>query len=126
MKLRIKGESLRLRVSRTDLERLMLEGRIEESIHFGVRPDEKWTYALELGAKEAAISMRFADNEVAVLLSKSEAKKWVETETVGIYGEVQGGAGSLELIVEKDFACLDRQDEENADTFPNPKAGRAC
>ena len=126
MKLRIKGESVRLRVSRPDLERLMQEGRIEESIHFGLRPDEKWTYALELVSQEGAISMRYAGNEFALLLSKSEAKKWVETETVGIYGEVQGGAGCLELIVEKDFACLDRQDEENADTFPNPKAGRAC
>jgi hypothetical protein len=126
MKLRIKGESVRLRVSRSDLERLMHEGRIEESIHFGVRPDEKWTYALELVPQEGAISMRYAGNEVALLLSKSEAKKWVDTETVGIYGEVPGGAGSLELIVEKDFACLDRQDAENADTFPNPKSGRVC
>jgi hypothetical protein len=126
MKLRIKGESLRLRASRSDLERLMQEGRIEESIHFGPQPGAQWTYALELGALEPAIAMRYAANEVAVILSRSEAKKWIDTETVGIYGEVQGGAGPLELIVEKDFACLDRQDGEDADAFPNPKAGRVC
>ena len=126
MKLRFKGESLRLRVSRSDLERLMQDTRIEESIHFGVRPDEQWTYALELGAPEHAISMRYTASEVAIILSKSQAKKWVDTDAVGIYGEVQGGAGPLELIVEKDFACLDREDDENADTFPNPKAGPAC
>jgi len=126
MKLRIKGESLRLRVSRSDLERLMQEGRIEESIHFGLSSDAQWNYALELGAIESVIAMRHAANEVAVILSKSEAKKWIETDAVGIYGEVPGGAGSLELIVEKDFACLDREDEANTDAFPNPNAGRAC
>jgi uncharacterized protein DUF7009 len=126
MKLRIKGESLRLRVSRSDLERLMQESRIDETIHFGSLPNEKWTYALELGAKEGALSIRYAANEVAVILSNSEAKNWVDTDAVGVYGEVEGGAGSLELIVEKDFACLDRQDGEDADAFPNPKAGRVC
>src|ERR1700722_5725866 len=100
MKLRIKGESLRLRVSRSDLERLMQDGRIEESIHFGSLPNERWTYALELGAKEGALSIRYAANEVAVILSNSEAKNWVDTDAVGIYGEVEGGAGSLEVIVE--------------------------
>jgi hypothetical protein len=126
MKLRIKGESLRLRVSRSDLERLMRDGRIEESIHFGSLPGAQWTYALELDAHESAISMRYAGSEVAVILSNSEAKNWVDTDAVGIYGEVRGGAGSLELIVEKDFACLDRGGEENADAFPNPQAGRVC
>jgi hypothetical protein len=28
----------------------------------------------------------------------------------------------LAVLVEKDFACLDRGDEENADTFPHPHA----
>jgi hypothetical protein len=44
----------------------------------------------------------------------------LETE-VGIYARVPLGAEeSLEVIVEKDFACLDRNDEESTDTFANP------
>ena len=34
-----------------------------------------------------------------------------------------GPAGSLEVVVEKDFACLDRSDEGNSDNFANPLAG---
>jgi hypothetical protein len=27
---------------------------------------------------------------------------------------------SLRILIEKDFACIDGTDEQNADTFPNP------
>ena len=37
-----------------------------------------------------------------------------------------GSAGSLEVVVEKDFACLDRSDEDNSDSFANPHAGATC
>jgi hypothetical protein len=37
-----------------------------------------------------------------------------------------GPAGSLEIVVENDFACLDRSDEDNSDAFANPHAGAAC
>jgi hypothetical protein len=32
----------------------------------------------------------------------------------------------LNVIVEKDFACLDLSDAENEDTFQNPELGAAC
>jgi len=34
--------------------------------------------------------------------------------------------GSLALLIEKDFACLDRSEEDNEDTFPNPNTGTKC
>jgi hypothetical protein len=36
------------------------------------------------------------------------------------------GNRSLDLIVEKDFACLDLSDADNEDTFPNPLVGTTC
>ena len=36
------------------------------------------------------------------------------------------GNRSLDLIVEKDFACLDLSDADNEDTFPNPNSGAIC
>jgi hypothetical protein len=32
----------------------------------------------------------------------------------------------LQVLIEKYFACLDKPDEENVDTFPNPLAGTKC
>jgi hypothetical protein len=46
---------------------------------------------------------------------------------VGIAEEIGlGNLGSLGLLIEKDFACLDRSDKDNEDTFPNPNAGKQC
>ena len=32
----------------------------------------------------------------------------------------------MDLILEKDFACLDRSNEHNQDTFPNPLTEAIC
>jgi hypothetical protein len=37
-----------------------------------------------------------------------------------------GSYGFLDVLIEKDFACLDRNDKENEDTFPNPNVGTTC
>jgi len=45
---------------------------------------------------------------------------------VGIYGDVDTGISRLAVIVEKDFACLDRSERDNIDRFPNPHKGTVC
>lgn len=127
MKLRIKGNSLRLRVTRPELQRLLAEGRIEETVRFGQQEAACLIYALEHGAQDEALSVRYAAGEVAVALSADAMLQWTETGQVGVYGQISLGAhGSLEIAVEKDFACLDGDDAENADAFPNPRAGAVC
>jgi hypothetical protein len=55
------------------------------------------------------------------------AEAWSSTNQVGISGEIDLGIlGTLSVLVEKDFACLDRPDKENKDTFPNPLAAHVC
>lgn len=125
MKLRIKGNSMRLRVSPTEMKRLLSAGRIEEVIHFGTEPDAKLTYALEQAASHEEIAVRYRSQEVTVLLSIEKAQSWAQGTEVGIYGTVSVASGQLELVIEKDFACLDRR-EGNEDTFPNPKGTQLC
>ena len=51
----------------------------------------------------------------------------ISAREVGVYAALEmGQAGSLEVVVEKDFACVDRSDNENSDAFPNPHAGATC
>jgi len=125
MKLRIKGNSMRLRVSPSEMKRLLSEGRIEETIHFGPEPDARLTYALEQSASKIEMAVRYRPQEVTVILSTENARSWAEGDEVGIYGSFNVGHGQLELVIEKDFACLDRR-EGNEDTFPNPKGAQAC
>jgi hypothetical protein len=127
MKLRIKGNSLRLRVSRSELARFQAGGRIEETIHFTAAPEATLTYALESALKSPPLTVRYGSGEVTVVLSKDRARIWGDQTEVGVYTTLEmGPAGSLEVVVEKDFACLDRSDEDNSDTFANPLAGAVC
>jgi hypothetical protein len=127
MKLRIKGNSLRLRVSRSELALLLGGDRIEETIHFTAAPEAKLTYALDSAVQSAPVSVEYGPQAVTVVLSKDQACVWGSESEVGVYGELDyGHAGLLEVIVEKDFACLDRSDEDNIDTFANPHAGTFC
>jgi hypothetical protein len=126
MKLRIKGNSLRFRVSPSEMARLLETGRIEETIHFGSEDGASLTYALERSPCAQAISVRYRPQEVTVEIPTKDARVWADGEQVGLYGESGTRAGTLELAVEKDFACLDKDDEQNADTYPNPKQGAVC
>jgi hypothetical protein len=126
MKLRIHKNSLRLRLGPSELERLLDTGRIEESIRFAPEETARLTYALELAPSGQDLCLRYRRQDVTVLLARDEARRWAEGEQVGISGEVDLGQVKLELLVEKDFACVDRKDARNQDTFPNPKAGETC
>ena len=127
MKLRIKGNSLRLRVSRSELARLLDGERVEETIHFARAPEASLTYALESSVQVAPVKVQYEPRVVKVILSQSQACIWGAEDKVGVYSTLDiGAAGSLEVIVEKDFACLDGSDEENSDTFANPQAAASC
>lgn len=121
MKLRIKGNSLRLRVARSDLDQLTSAGRIEETISFASGSASHLTYSLEHNAATPAATVRFDPPSLAVVLPTAQAQHWATGEDVGIYATIDlGPRGSLDLMVEKDFACLHGSDEENRDAFPNP------
>ena len=127
MKLRIKGNSLRLRVSRSELALFQAGGRIEETIHFTAAPEANLTYALESALQASPVTVRYGSREVTVILSRDRARIWEAPSEVGVYTTLDmGPAGSLEVVVEKDFACIDRSDEDQSDTFANPIAGAAC
>jgi hypothetical protein len=127
MKLRIKDNTLRLRVSRSDLERLLASGRIDATIHFAPAQEAKWTYALEHRFEAVAASLEYKTTEIIIVLPSAQTQAWAESEQVGIYETYALGQNEfLNLLVEKDFACLDLSDADNDDTFPNPAMGRAC
>jgi hypothetical protein len=127
MKLRIKGNSLRLRVSRSEVAKVFKGERVAETIQFASDAAARLTYTLEREPSVTMPTVRYAAAEITVLIPADQALNWCLTDQVGIVQNFSlGSQGSLELIVEKDFACLDRSDEANQDTFPNPNAGATC
>jgi hypothetical protein len=123
MKVRMKGNSLRLRIPRSELDRLARDGRIEETIWFASVENGCQTWALEHSADVRSATVRFAPPEIAIVFPSGEVERWARGDEVGIYATLDLGArGSLDLIVEKDFTCLHGSAEENRDAFPNPHA----
>jgi len=127
MKLRIRGNSLRVRVSRSDVARLLAGDRLEETIRFTPEPEAKFTYALQQEQYLSRPTVQYTENTVVILIPTDQANAWGTTGQVGIAENISlGNLGSLGLLIEKDFACLDRNEEDNEDTFPNPNAGTTC
>ena len=91
MKLRIKGNSLRLRVSRSELARFQAGDRIEETIHFTAAPEATLTYALESALRPSPVTVRYGSREVTVILSKDRARIWGEQSEVGVYTTLDMG-----------------------------------
>ena len=127
MKLRIKGDSLRIRVSRSEVARLLAGDCLDDTIHFAPEPGARFTYALQQEPSLSRPAVHYAGNKVTILVPADQAYAWGITDQIGIAEDISlGDLGTLALLIEKDFACLDRSEEENQDTFPNPNAGITC
>jgi hypothetical protein len=114
MKLRIRGNSLRLRLSQREVTQLEQQGRVEDSIAFG---PTKLTYVLTTSAVDR-IGATYEDSRIVVTLPKERAQAWTSSEEVG----VEHDDGSLRILVEKDWSCLaPRAGEDDSDAFPHPK-----
>jgi len=112
MKLRIKGNSLRYRLTRSEVERFCSSGYFEESIYFG---STSLTYALEQNSAEK-LSASFDNNKITLFMPAVMANEWANTARVGF----ENNEGEIYLLVEKDFVCLDTVNEDQSDNYPNP------
>ena len=127
MKIRIKGNSLRLRLLRFEVAGFLAGDCLEETIHFSPEPSGKFTYTLQ---RESAVNLptvQYTGSRVAILIPADQANTWGSSDRIGIAESISlGEFGSLALLIEKDLACLDRSEEDNGDTFANPNAGEQC
>ena len=117
MKLRFHSNSLRLRLSQSDIARLAERGFVEEAIRFA--GDGELRYSIE-SAPTNQVSACFKNGSIRVMLPEGRARRWIESDEVGI----EELSGELNVLIEKDFACIHRESAEDADSFPNPLAGK--
>jgi len=127
MKLRIKGNSLRLRVTPSEAKQLLREGAIREHVQLTANSKDRLTYAVISSLSGATITVTYQSGNITVSVPEIQLKNWVGSEDVGVYADVAlGDDRALSVTIEKDFACLDRSDADNEDTFPNPILAAAC
>lgn len=114
MKIRIKGNSLRYRLTRSDTSMLAQEGYVQEEVDFG---NQRLFYALRV-TDEEQLSATYKNDTITMYLPKKLMLEFANTDKVGF----EGTHGSLHLLVEKDFTCLDNVAEDQSDNYPNPLA----
>ncbi|MES2780736.1 MAG: hypothetical protein V4651_12655 [Bacteroidota bacterium] len=119
MKIRIKGNSVRIRLTRSEVDHFGSEGYLEEHTSFGT---VNLTYALQKNEQET-LTASFENNKVTMNMPAKWAEEWLATERVGYEGNMPLPNGeSLYLLLEKDFVCLDNTTEDQSDNYPNPLA----
>lgn len=119
MKLRIKGDSIRVRLTKTEVTQLCKQGSVTEQTHIG---NHIFTYELITDAATEKLNASLSENRITVLVSKNFTADWNENSIVGISDSVKSGDFDLQLKLEKDFVCLDDTNEDQSDNYPNPNA----
>lgn len=117
MKLRILGNSIRLRLSQKEVAQLAASQACNASLTF---PNaQHLIYRLVV---EQELRCEFMDQTITISLPQSEVSQWADSDQVSIRKQIPLEKGdNLSILVEKDFKCLTDRGEDEHDLFPNPK-----
>jgi hypothetical protein len=123
LKLRIRGDTLRLRLKRAEVDQLAAGIGVVEETHF---PGSVLMFRLDVSDNDA-VSANFDDGSLVVCLPKSRVLEWAGSDEVSVFAEQElPGTGTLSVLIEKDFSCIEpghhRDCEDDEDTFPHPSA----
>ena len=112
MKLRLEGNSIRLRVRKSDLTKLQAKGVITETLVF---PNNlNFDYELRTDTNIETIDAQLSATAITVSIPLSMATNWLNSDAVGLEHTVNSG---LFILIEKDFPCTDSPWEDTSDTF---------
>ncbi len=120
MKLRIRDNSIRLRLTQTETATLKKTGVVTARARFpGGRSLE---YAVESSPASVTSAVHFSESRLAVRLPETVVLAWATSDQVSIQGEQRLEDGEVvSILVEKDFHCLaPREGEDESDMFPHP------
>lgn len=128
MKLRIRADSIRLRLTQSEVNQVAAGKVIQETTRFlnGTR----FYYIFEPSDKIQVIQATMVENRMIVQVPEDAAKKWAMSDTVALKFEqaIPDDANEkLYILIEKDFQCLkvrENEDEDESDMFANPNVDK--
>lgn len=118
MKIRIQGNSIRFRLKQFEVETLA-DKKIVKVISFGVEEKDQLQFILQVANDKFSLEQ----NSTIIQLNIPEniATEWAKTNLVGFEQNIRTAKEKeINILVEKDFKCLSRSDEEQLGSYPNP------
>ena len=117
MKVRIKGNSVRYRLGKSEVDKFGQTSMLTESTE---TLGETFSYHL-VKANVPHLEVRFAQQTLSFYVPESIASEWVQTDRIGFEHRMLLPNGKeVFLLLEKDFVCLDNTFEDQSDNYPNP------
>ena len=112
MKIRIKDNSVRFRLSQSEVALLGETGFISCTTEFTGR---SLVYTIQTSS-DKELSVLFIENTIVLKMPEKMVNEWVSTDRVGFDGQ----SGLVKILIEKDFVCIDNSVEDQSDNYPNP------
>jgi hypothetical protein len=112
MKLRFLNKTMRLRLRRSELERLV-QGEVLIN-HVPLLP-QPLSYSLRSDPDQLAVS--FDAGELTVVLLDSQVEQLLSDQQIGLYLNFD----DLAVTIEKDFQRTHVRTDEDSDLYPNPR-----
>lgn len=124
MKLRIRDNSIRLRLTQTEVELARTDGLVRGRVPLA--GGNNFDYVLESSPATIQPEAHISNNVLTVRIPEAEILSWSGSDDVSIAATQDLADGiELSILVEKDFACLTpREGEDETDMYPHPLAGK--
>lgn len=118
MKIRIKGASLRIRLTKSEVAQLVAGGKLSDYTPF---PVGAFRYSVVPVAKGESLTAAFEQGEIILYAGQPQLKGWDSDSRISLEAAMPlNDSESLHLLLEKDFKCLDNREDEQQDYYDNP------
>ena len=118
MKIRIQGNSIRIRLSKTEVDQLVNDGQVHEQTLF---VNNSFSYSLQKKSGINELTANYENDLITMFVPEEFLQNWPTNNVVGIDSTMQvSETETLYLLLEKDFKCLDNTIEDQSDNFENP------
>jgi|APGre2960657404_1045060.scaffolds.fasta_scaffold05481_4 hypothetical protein len=118
MKIRIKGNSIRIRLTKTEVNTISTAGYLQEETSFG---KDSFVYALQRVEEGNTLSAMLEQNKITMFVPALLTTDWPANSIISFDAHMPiAGDKTLYLLLEKDFVCLDHTTEDQSDNYANP------
>jgi len=122
MKLRFRGNSLRLRVNQREVQTLAAGIPVNERVIF---PGNAGLEYVLVPSSDSAAQVSFDGGTIRVAAPDQRLADWANGQDIGLYFDFPAGSVTLKVAIEKDLECVDGPLEER-DPEAFPRSGKNC